>query len=166
MIDKCTLSKVILQSFAHRRKYARKTTSEEKRKKCKDVDKIRIIVDYYNNHYIQELHLDLLTDEITSEEMQQWEAIWKGLRGEDFFNKMARWCGITLEDMYCDALKANARLGNKKTEQAMLGDSNLEVKMADYLNSIIEDCNCYLLKNVLVHLDVKENKKRGRNKLR
>lgn len=54
-------------------------------------------------------------------------------------------------------------IGNKK-RQAMLGDINLETQMANKLNSIIEDCNCYLLKNVRVYLVIKENKKRGRNK--
>jgi hypothetical protein len=50
-------------------------------------------------------------------------------------------------------------LGNKK-RQAMLGDINLETQMA---NSIFEDCNCYLLKNVCVYLVIKENK-RSRSK--
>jgi hypothetical protein len=68
--------------------------------------------------------------------------------------------------MYRDALKANARLGNKKTKQAMLGYIDFEVKMVDNLDSIIKDCNCYLLKNVHVRLDINENKKRGRNKSR
>jgi hypothetical protein len=185
MTDQYTiLSKVILQSFAHSQKHARKITSTGKRKnivKCKDEDKIRTIVDHYNNHLFQEFHLNLRTGEITNKEMRQWKAIWRGLNGKDFFNERARWCRITLDGMYWDALKANARLGNKKTKQAMLSDSevevkmvdnldsiikDVEVKMVDNLDSIIKDCNCYLLKNVHVRLDINEKKKRGRNKSR
>lgn len=170
MTDQYTiLSKVILQSFAHSQKHARKITSAGKRKnivKCKDEDKIRTIVDHYNNHLFQEFHLNLRTGEITNKEMHQWKAIWRGLKGTDFFNYMARRCRKTLDDMYRDALKANARLGNKRTGQATLVDSEVEAKMIDNLDSIIKDCNRYLLKNVHVRLDVKENKKRGRNKSR
>jgi hypothetical protein len=170
MTDQYTiLSKVILQSFAHSQKHARKITSTGKRKnivKCKDEDKIRTIVDHYNNHLFQEFHLDLLTGKITNEEMRQWKAIWRGLKGKDFFNYKARRSRKTLDDMYRDALKANARLGNKKTKQAMLGYIDFEVKMVDNLDSIIKDCNCYLLKNVHVRLDINEKKKRGRNKSR
>jgi hypothetical protein len=68
--------------------------------------------------------------------------------------------------MYRDALKANYRLGNKRTEQAMLANSEMESKMVDNPDSIIKDCNCYLLKNVHVRLDINEKKKRGRNKSR
>jgi hypothetical protein len=156
------LSKIILQSFAHSQKHARKITSAGKRKnivKCKDEDKIRTIVDHYNNHFSQEFHLDLLTGEITNKEMSQWKAIWRGLEGRDYFNGQARWCRITLEGMYRDALKANVRLGNKKIEQAMLGDSEVEVKMVDNLDSIIKDCNRYLLKNVHVRLVIKSSRK-------
>jgi hypothetical protein len=170
MVDQYTvLSKVILQSFDHSQKHARKITSAEIRKnivKCKDEDKIRTIVEHYNNHLFQEFHLELLTGKITNKEMRQWKAIWRGLRGKDFFSEQARRCRITLERMYRDALKANYRLGKKKTEQAMLADSEVEVKMVDNLDSIIKDCNCYLLKNVHVCLVIKEKIKRGRNKSR
>jgi CTP synthase (UTP-ammonia lyase) len=170
MTDKYTiLSKVILQSFAHSQKHARKTTSAGKRKnivKCKDEDKIRTIVEHYNNHLFQEFHLELLTGKITNKEMRQWKAIWRGLNGKDSFSEKARRCRITLECMYRDALKANNRLGKKKTKQATSVDSEVEVKMVDNLDSIIKDCNCYLLKNVHVSLVIKEKIKRGRNKSR
>jgi hypothetical protein len=170
MVDQYTvLSKVILQSFDHSQKHARKITSAEIRKnivKCKDEDKIRTIVNYYNNHLFQEWHLDLLIGEITNKEMRQWKAVWRGLKGKDFFNEQERWCRITLEAMYWDALKANYCLGNKRTEQAMLVDSEVEAKMIDNLYSIIEDCNCFILKNIHVRLVVKDKIKRGRNKSR
>jgi hypothetical protein len=163
MVDQYTiLSEVILQSFAHSQKHA-----SEKRKnivKCKDEDKIRTIVNHYNNHLLQEFHLDLLIGEITNEEMRQWKAIWRGLNGKDFFNGQARQCRITLEGIYWDALKSNYCLGSKRTEQTMLVDSEVEVKMVDNLDSIIKDCNCYLLKNVHVRLIIKERVKKGRNK--
>ena len=79
MVDQYTiLSKVILQSFARSQKHARRITSAEKRKnivKCKDEDKVRTIVNHYNNHLVQELQLDLFTEEVTNEEMRQWRAI-------------------------------------------------------------------------------------------
>jgi hypothetical protein len=163
MIDRYTiLSKVILQSFSHSQKNARKITSAKNGNnivKCKDEDKIRTIVDHYNIHLLQEFHLDLLMGEITNKEMRQWKAIWRGLRGKDFFSEHARWCRITLEQMYWDALKANY-------EQATSVDSEVEVKMLDNLDSIIKDCNCYLLKNIHVRLVVKEKIKRGGNKSR
>ena len=165
MVDLYTiLSEVILQSFAHSQKHARKITSTEKRKnivKCKDEDKIRTIVNYYNNRILQEFHLSLLTGEITNEEVHQWKAIWRGLNGKEFFNEQARRCKMTLEAMYCDALEANYRLENKRTV-----DSEVEVKMIDNLDSIIKDCNCYLLKNVHVRLVIRDKIKRGRNKSR
>src|SRR5215207_10186863 len=141
MVDQyAILSKVILQSFAHSQKHARKITSAEMRKnivKCKDIDKIRTIVDHYNNHLFQESHLGLLIGEITNKEMRQWKAVWRGLEGKDIFNGGERRCRITLEAMYWDALKANYRLGNKRrTEQAMLVDSWVEGKMVDNLDSI------------------------------
>jgi hypothetical protein len=158
MIDQYTiLSKTILQ------KQARKITSAEKKRnivKCQDEDKIRTIVDHYNNHYLQKFHLNLLTSETTNKEMCQWKTIWRGLEGREFFNNRVRWCRKTLEAMYREALEANNRLGNKRTEI----DSEVEVKMLDNLDSIIKDCDCYLLKNVHVRLVIKEKKKRGRNK--
>jgi hypothetical protein len=170
MIDQYTiLSKVILQSFAHSQKHARKITSAGKRKnivKCKDEDKIRTIVDHYNNHLFQEFHLNLRTGEITNKEMRQWKAIWRGLNGKDSFNEWARWCRITLEGMYWDALEADYRLENKRTGRATLVNSEVEAKIIDNLDSIIKDCNRYLLKNVHVRLDINEEKKRGRNKSR
>jgi hypothetical protein len=161
MVDQYTiLSEVILQSFAHSQKHA-----SEKRKnivKCKDEDKIRTIVDHYNNHVLQESQLNLLIGEITNKEMRQWKAVWRGFRGKDHFNESAKWCRITLESMYWDALEANYRLGNKRTEV----DSEAEVKMLDNLDSVIKNCNCYLLKNVHVRLIIKERVKKGRNKSR
>jgi hypothetical protein len=170
MIDQYTiLSKVILQSFTHSQKHVRKITSARKGKnivKCKDADKIQTVVDHYNIHLLQEFHLDLLMGEITNKEIRQWKAIWRGLRGKDFFSEQARRCRITLELMYRDALKANYRLGKKKTEQTTSVDSEVEIRMVDNLDSFIKDCNCYLLKNVHVRLVIKEKIKRGRNKSR
>jgi hypothetical protein len=169
MIDKYTLSKGNDKSFAYSQKHARKITSAGKRKnivKCKDEDKIRKIVDHYNNHYLQNLHLDLRTHKITNDEIPQLEAFWKGYEGQNHFNKKSRWCKNTLDNMYRDALGANAHLGHKKTSQAMLGDINVEVQMVVMLKSIIRSCNCYLLKTIEVSPVVKEKIKRGRNKSR
>jgi hypothetical protein len=91
---------------------------------------------------------------------------WRGLNGKDFFNEQARRCRITLEGIYWDALKSKYCLGSKRTEQTMLVDSEVEVKMIDNLDSIIKDCNCYLLKNIHVRLIIKERVKKGRNKSR
>jgi hypothetical protein len=163
MVDQYTLlSNVILQSFAHSQKHARKTITAGKRKnivKCKDEDKIQTIVDHYNNHPLQEFHLNLLIGEITNKEMRQWRAIWRGLEGRDIFNERTRQCRIALESMYCS-------LGNKRTEQTVLVNSEVEAKMIDNLDSLIKDCNRYLLKNVHVRLVVKDKIKRGRNKSR
>ena len=170
MIDQYTiLSKGKDKSFAHSQKHARKITSVRKRKniiKCKDEDKIRTIVNHYNNHYLQKLRLDLLTDKITNDEMPQLKTILKGYGVQNYLNEKARRCRNTLDNMYGDALESNARLGNKKTSQALLDDINLEIQMVGILKSIIWNCNYYLLKYIQVRPVVKEKIKRDRNKSR
>ena len=81
MTDKFTLSKGNDKSFAHSQNYIKKANSAGKRKnivKCKDEDKLRTIVDHYNNHYLQKLRLDLRTYKITNDETPQLKSIWKG----------------------------------------------------------------------------------------
>jgi hypothetical protein len=160
------LSKAILNSFAYRRKSAARI----KDIKCKDIDKIQTIVDHYNTHLFHyddaiDLHLYLHIDDITNGEMRQWKAIWKGVEGESegkgHFYEKAAWCRDTLYHKHLDALKANARLGNKKTGKTgtILDNINLEDQryLAYELESFIEDCNRYLLNKALVHLEIRSN---------
>jgi hypothetical protein len=146
------LSLAILNSFACRRKSAARI----KNIKCKDIDKLQTIVDHYNNHLFHyndaiDLYLILHIHDVTDGEMRQWKAIWKvegELEGKGHFYEKAAWCRNTLDNKHLDALKANARLGNKKIGKTgtVLDNINLEDQwyLAHELNSFIEDCNRYL----------------------
>ena len=157
------LSGAIRNSFAYRRKSAARI----KDIKCKDIDKLQTIVDHYNHLFDYDdaidLYLYLHIDDITNGEMRQWKAIWKGVEGElegkGHFYEKAAWCRDTLNNKHLDALKANARLGNKKTGKTgtILDNINLEDQwyLAHELESFIEDCNRYLLNKALVHLEIR-----------
>jgi hypothetical protein len=165
-VDRDRLSSAILHSFFHRRMSARDIKDiKDIKRKDKEINKLQTIVDHYNNHlfhYVDdtEIQLYLLILTLTNGEMRQWKTIWKGVEGEfddaqfdGHFYEKAAWCRDTLYNKHLDALKANARLGNKKPGKSGL-NLKLQWHLVDELHSFIKDCNRYLL-NKLVILEVR-----------